>query len=64
MDYQVEIKEASEDLNRLEKTNKDLKGRDRIRFLRLLKSGEASSQLQAGRMLGLKLRQSQRLWQR
>ena len=64
MDYQVEIKEAIEDLNRLEKTNKDLKGRDRIRFLRLLKSGEASSQLQAGRMSGLKLRQSQRLWQR
>ena len=64
MDYQVEIKEASEDLNRLEKTNKDLKGRDRMRFLRLLKSGEASSQIQAGRMIGLKLRQSQRLWQR
>ena len=64
MDYQVEIKEAIEDLSRLEKTTKDLKGRDRIRFLRLLKSGEASSQIQAGRMIGLKLRQSQRLWQR
>lgn len=64
MDYQTAIKEAIEDLSRLEKTTKDLKGRDRIRFLRLLKSGEASSQLQAGRMIGLKLRQSQRLWQR
>jgi transposase len=64
MDYEATIKEKIEELTCLEKTTKDLKGRDRVRFLRLLKSGEASSQLQAGRMIGLKLRQSQRLWQR
>jgi|AntDryMetagUQ255_1029468.scaffolds.fasta_scaffold06707_1 transposase len=62
MDYQIAIKETAEDLRKLEKVTKDLKGRDRARFLRLLKSGEAATQEQAGKLLGIKLRQSQRWW--
>jgi transposase len=64
MNYQEAIKEKAEDLIKSEKAAKDLKGRDRIRFLRLLKTGDATSQKQAGNMIGLKIRQSQRLWQR
>lgn len=64
MNYQEAVREKIEDLSKLEKATKDLKGRDRVRFLRLLKSGEATSQKQAGRMIGLGIRQSQRLWQR
>ncbi|MDQ4141813.1 MAG: winged helix-turn-helix domain-containing protein [Bacteroidota bacterium] len=37
--------------------------RDRIRFLRLLKSGQCKSQWAAGEAIGLQGRQSQRLWQ-
>lgn len=64
MNYQVVIKETAEELSKLEKGTKDLKGRDRVRFLRLLKIGEATSQNQAGIMIGIKMRQSQRLWRR
>ncbi len=64
MNYQELIKETAEELSELEKETKDLKGRDRVRFLRLLKIGEATSQKQAGRMIGKKIRQSQRLWHR
>lgn len=64
MNYQEVIKETVEELRKLEKDTKDLKGRDRVRFLRLLKIGEATSQKQAGRMIGIKIRQSQRLWHR
>lgn len=64
MNYPAAIKEKIEELNKLEKATKDLKGRDRVRFLRLLKSGEATSQQQAGRMIGLGIRQSQHLWDR
>jgi transposase len=64
MNYQAAIKETAEELSKLEKETKDLKGRDRVRFLRLLKIGEASSQKQAGNLIGIKIRQSQRFWQR
>jgi transposase len=64
MNYQAVIKETAEELSKLEKETKDLKGRDRVRFLRLLKIGEAVSQNQAGTMIGIKIRQSQRLWRR
>lgn len=64
MNYQAVIKETVEELSKLEKETKDLKGRDRVRFLRLLKIGEATSQKQAGVMIGIKIRQSQRLWHR
>ena len=63
MNYQTEIAETSEYLLKLERETKDLKARDRVRFLRLLKTGNAATQRQAGAMLGLQVRQSQRLWQ-
>lgn len=64
MNYQEVIKETVEEISKLEKATKGLKGRDRVRFLRFLKIGEATSQKQAGRMIGIKIRQSQRLWHR
>ena len=36
--------------------------RDRVRFIRLLKSGEAKTQSAAGQVIGICERQSQRLW--
>lgn len=62
MDYQVEISETSDHLRKLERAAKDLKVRDRVRFIRLLKIGKATTQEQAGVLIGLKVRQSQRLW--
>ena len=62
MDYQVEIAESGDYLRNLERTTKDLKARDRVRFIRFLKIGKAMTQEQAGALIGLKVRQSQRLW--
>jgi transposase len=62
MNYQTEIVETSEYLLQLERETKDLKARDRVRFIRLLKTGHATTQKQAGALLGLRIRQSQRLW--
>lgn len=64
MDYQAEIAESDDYLRRLERTTKDLKARDRVRFIRLLKIGQATTQEQAGMLIGLKVRQSQRLWKK
>lgn len=47
---------------KLEGQVKDLKARDRVRFIRLLKTGEAATQKQSGTLIGLQERQSQRLW--
>lgn len=63
MNYETAIKESVNEISQLEKKTKNLKGRDRVRFIRLLKSGEATSQKQAGKMIGLAIRQSQRLWE-
>ena len=62
MDYQVEIAESVDYLRHLERATKDLKARDRVRFIRLLKIGQAATQKQAGGLIGLKVRQAQRLW--
>ncbi len=62
MDYQVEIAESVDYLRNLERAAKELKARDRVRFIRLLKIGKAMTQEQAGALIGLKVRQSQRLW--
>ncbi len=62
MNYQVRISESGDYLRNLERAAKDLKARDRVRFVRLLKIGQATTQEQAGALIGLKLRQSQRLW--
>jgi transposase len=60
--YQTLIKESAEDLEKMAKQQKNHQNTDRLRFLRYLKSGQASSQLQAGALVGLKSRQSQNLW--
>lgn len=63
MNYQVVITQSGDYLLRLERQTKDLKARDRVRFIRLLKTGQAATQKEAGALIGLQVRQSQRLWQ-
>lgn len=60
--YQTLIKESVEELEQMAKQQKNRQNTDRLRFLRYLKSGQASSQIQAGALVGLKSRQSQNLW--
>lgn len=62
MDYEKLIKESAEDLLELEQKQKQAMLRDRVRFVRLLKTGQAKSQRLAGEQISLKERQSQRLW--
>ena len=62
MNYQETITESREHLLKLERATKDFKARDRVRFLRLLKTGKAATQKEAGALIGLQARQSQRLW--
>jgi hypothetical protein len=64
MNYQAEITESEDDLIKLERSTKDGRARDRVRFIRLLKTGKAATQLQAGILIGLGIRQSQRVWQK
>ena len=62
IDYCKVIKESQECLRKAEgRQGKGFLG-DRIGFLRLLKSGQCSSQQQAGSLSGHSLRNSQRLW--
>ena len=63
IDYPKVIKESAKKLRKLEKEQHKAFVRDRIRFLWLLKSGRCSSQSQAGELIGLRPRSSQRLWQ-
>jgi len=62
MNYMTLIKEDLQDLLALEKQQSKGQQRDYIRFLRLLKSGECSSQAKAARQVNLSLRQAQRIW--
>lgn len=64
LNYDEQIKESEEELLTLER--KQTKGllRLRVRFFRLLKSGECKSQAQAGRRIGIERRQSEKLWAR
>lgn len=64
LDYQKVIKESEPALQRLEKAQAKAILRDRMRFLRLLKSGECTSLAEAGRQIGLKLRASEKLWRK
>ncbi len=64
MNYQAEIIESEDYLMKLERSTKDGKARDRVRFIRFLKTGAAATQQQAGALIGLGIRESQRLWQR
>lgn len=62
LDYQKAIKETEEQLLQLERHQSKALLRDRMRFLRLLKSGQCTSQAGAGKYIGLKLRASEKLW--
>ncbi|REA63526.1 hypothetical protein DSL64_03520 [Dyadobacter luteus] len=62
MKYADIIKESESDLLQLEKREKNAMRRDRIRFIRSLKTGQFRSQSAASAAIGLGERQSQRLW--
>ena len=64
LDYRKAIQETEQRLFTLERSQTKALLRDRMRFLRLLKSGECTSQAQAGRLIGLKLRASEKLWRK
>lgn len=63
LDYLKVITETAKKLQDLEKQQHKAFVRDRIRFVWLLKTGRCSSQIQAGELIGLRPRSSQRLWQ-
>ena len=56
------ISESEADLLAIEHKQKRAMARDRVRFIRFLKNQQAHSQAQAGELIGLSPRQSQRLW--
>lgn len=63
MNYSEIISETESALQELENAQKLVQFQKRVRFLRLLKSGEAATQKQAGEIVGWKLRQAQQIWQ-
>lgn len=63
MNYTLLISEDVEFLQIQERLASKALVRDRIRFLRLLKTGQANTQSAAGLLIGIATRQSQRLWQ-
>lgn len=58
------IQESVEDLQALERKQKQARHRDYVRFIRYLKEGSSTTQVSAGARIGLKTRQSQQLWSR
>lgn len=62
MEYAAIINETAAELTETENKQKLVQFQKRIRFLWLLKSGTAKTQLQAGAQVGWKLRQSQKIW--
>lgn len=62
IDYSKAITETLQELLEIEREQNKAFVRDRIRFLRLLKSGSCASQGEAGAVIGLCCRSSQRLW--
>ncbi len=64
LDYSKANKETEKLLRNLERHQTKTLLRDRIRFLRLLKSGECPSQAKAGHQIGLGLRGSEKLWKK
>jgi transposase len=63
MVYETLIKESVDFLQSQERLASKAQVRDRIRFLRVLKTGQAKSQAAAGLTIGIATRQSQRIWQ-
>src|ERR1041385_4486644 len=64
LDYSKVIKEGKGRLFSLERQQKNALLRDRMRFLRLLKSGECTTQAQAGNAIALGLRGAENLWKK
>ena len=64
MNYADKITQKLAVLQAAEKQQTKAKLRDYVRFLRLLKSGQSTTQLQAANQVNLSLRQAQRLWKR
>lgn len=63
INYKEHIPESVEQLLEIEKAQVQARFRDRVRFIRFLKEGQALTQQQAGELVGLKRRQSQVIWQ-
>ena len=63
-DYPSLIVESLEELQSLERVQKQSRNRDYVRFLRYLKEGSSTTQVSAGACIGLKARQSQVVWAR
>ena len=62
MKYTQLIEETEGELTELENKQKLVQFQKRIIFLRLLKSGAANTQEQAGQGVGWRLRQAQKIW--
>lgn len=62
--YPSLIKESVAELQELERAQKQARYRDYVRFVRYLKEASSTTQVGAGERIGLKVRQSQVLWQR
>jgi len=62
MNYALKIQEDLLTLQTTEKKQSKAQYRDYVRFLRLLKSGEAKTQKQAAQLINITLRQAQRIW--
>ena len=62
MNYAALITQTEDELLAIERTQSRADDRDRVRFLRYLKTRQARSQRVAGQLLGLSERHSQRWW--
>jgi len=62
MNYAEIISETEAELQELENRQKLVQLQKRVRFLRALKTGAATTQAKAGVVVGWKLRQSQNIW--
>jgi len=62
MNYEKLINESISQLEVVEKKQRLVRNEKRIQFLKFLKSGEAKTQAEAGKKVGWKLRQSQKIW--
>ncbi len=63
MDYSALIRESETELRQLESKQSLCINRDRIQFLKLLKTQQVTGQAAAGEAIGIGQRQAQRLWQ-
>lgn len=62
LNYDELVKESAKDLRVLYRKQSSALFRRRLQFLMLLKSGQCSSQAQAGALIGIKARASEKLW--